>query len=80
MKNAAPINTDDCAPASETLSEADGGLSLRETLFREQHTYGLMVTDADGSITDWNPAATRIFGYSRNEVLGKIPSIFHRPD
>lgn len=80
MKNAAPINTDDCAPAAETLSEADGGLSLRETLFRDQHTYGLMVTDADGSITDWNPAATRIFGYSRDEVLGKTPSIFHRPD
>lgn len=34
---------------------------------------GCMLTDADFRIIDWNPAAERIFGYSRQEVLGMGP-------
>lgn len=57
-----------------------GGLSLRQALFREQDTYGLIVTAIDGTIADWSRAAERIYGYTKEEVLGKTPSIFHMPD
>ena len=31
----------------------------------------IVVADASGAITLWNPAATRMFGYSQEEALGK---------
>ncbi len=68
------------APGDASTSVSGDGLSLRQALFREQQSYGLIVTDSDGKIIDWSPAATRIFGYSKDEVLGKTPSMFHRPD
>ncbi|MDI1291136.1 MAG: EAL domain-containing protein [Methylobacter sp.] len=36
---------------------------------------GIMITDARRTIIDLNPAFTRITGYSRDEVLGKTPSL-----
>lgn len=63
-----------------TTGATGDGLSLRQALFREQHTYGLIVTGSDGTITDWSPAAERIYGYSKDEVLGKTTSIFRRPE
>jgi PAS domain S-box-containing protein len=41
---------------------------------------GLLVTDAEGRITDWNLGAERMFGYSREEALGRSPVFFHHPD
>lgn len=32
---------------------------------------GVIVCDADGAITVWNPAATRIFGFSADEAMGQ---------
>ncbi|MCA1994047.1 MAG: PAS domain S-box protein, partial [Coleofasciculus sp. S288] len=40
----------------------------------------VVLTDLDGRIIDWNPAAERIFGYSKAEVLGKTPAILHRTE
>ncbi len=40
----------------------------------------VILTDREGGIIDWNPAAERMFGYSREEVLGKAPSIIHIPE
>ena len=31
----------------------------------------IVVSDVDGAITLWNPAATRIFGFSAEEALGR---------
>lgn len=76
MKNAAPTET-----GGDAANGVSGdSLSLRQALFREQQSYGLMVTASDGTITDWSLAAARIFGYQAEEVLGKTPSMFHRPD
>jgi PAS domain S-box-containing protein len=37
-----------------------------------------ILTDAAPNIVDWNPAAVRIFGFSRQEVLGQSPAILYR--
>ncbi|PSJ45232.1 GGDEF domain-containing protein [Zobellella endophytica] len=47
-------------------------LSQSLELFRPE---GLMVCDADGRITGVNPAFERITGYSREEVIGRFPSL-----
>ncbi|MCP4695601.1 MAG: response regulator [Gammaproteobacteria bacterium] len=51
-----------------------------QALILEQMFDGLIVTDFTGSIIDWNPAAERMFGYSKEEILGKTPGILHRPE
>jgi|GEM_PF-194187 len=51
----------------------------RQALTFETMFDGVIWTDADGLITDWNPAAERMSGYSKAEVLGKSPEILHCP-
>jgi PAS domain S-box-containing protein len=45
---------------------------------------GIMLTDTQGSILEWNPALERMTGWTREEALGKRPSILksgkHSPD
>lgn len=60
----------DLKEASERLRESEQRLSL---LFR--HTpVAVIEWDTDFRVTDWNPAAESIFGYTRQEALGKHPS------
>ena len=51
----------------------------RQALIFEQMSDGVIVTDLEGRISDWNPAAERMFGYARQEVLHSTPSILHHP-
>ena len=37
----------------------------------------IMTADMEGRITSWNPAAERLFGYTREEILGRDVSILH---
>ena len=39
----------------------------------ERSPIGHILHDNQGYLTDWNPAAERIFGYSKSEVIGKHP-------
>ncbi len=52
----------------------------REALIWEQMSDGVIVTDLEGRITNWNPAAERMFGYAAAEAIGKTPRILHAPD
>lgn len=49
-------------------------LKLFGRVFKDTHD-GIIITDALGVITDVNPAVCRLTGYSRNEIIGKNPSI-----
>ncbi len=49
-------------------------LCLRAKVF-ENSNEGIIITIRDGTITDVNPAFTKITGYSKKEVVGKKPGM-----
>lgn len=53
---------------------AEERLKMSGRVFNQAHE-GILITDAKGLIVDVNPAFSEITGYSREEVLGKNPSL-----
>ena len=53
---------------------------LRHNLIFQHMDDGVIVTNLDGKITDWNPGAERMFGYSREEVLGRTLAFLYAPE
>ncbi len=58
------------AAASTELAEARRRLAELESLV-ENSPVAVIVMDSDERVTDWNPAATALFGYSAEEALGR---------
>jgi len=54
---------------------AEEQLRMNATVF-ETTTEGIMVTDAEARIKTVNPAFTEITGYSAEEAIGQMPSMF----
>ncbi|HZS07783.1 MAG TPA: PAS domain S-box protein [Blastocatellia bacterium] len=52
----------------------------RQALIFENLTDAIIVADLNRRIVDWNPAAERMFGYTKAEVLGLNPSIVQKPE
>lgn len=52
----------------------------RQALTFENIYDAVIVVDLDFNIVDWNPAATRLFGYEKEEAVGRNISIVHYPD
>ncbi len=50
----------------------------RRALVFEHMQDGVIITDLDGRIVDWNPAAEHIFGYTRAEMLGRTVARLYR--
>jgi diguanylate cyclase (GGDEF)-like protein/PAS domain S-box-containing protein len=50
-------------------------LQLTSSVFTNTNE-GILITDAKGTILEVNDSFLRISGYSRNEILGKTPTIF----
>ena len=68
----------------KVIEDISDRLCVEEALLRQALTFeniydGVIVTDLKGCIVDWNPAAERMFGYAKSEVLGKTHRILHRP-
>ena len=53
-------------PGSDALGESDARIAA----ILEAALDAIIVMDHTGRVQDWNPAAERTFGYSRQEVLG----------
>ena len=58
---------------------ATGALPLRQALFQDQKDNGLIVTDGNGVIVDWNAGAELMYGYSREETLGQSLDLIRVP-
>jgi diguanylate cyclase (GGDEF)-like protein/PAS domain S-box-containing protein len=53
--------------------------SLRRQALTFEHIHdGVILTDIEGKIIDWNPAASQIFGYTKTEILGKKAEELYR--
>ena len=55
------------------LEEERDSLLARLQLQIERMPLAYVLFDSDLRIVDWNPAAERTFGYTRNEALGMLP-------
>jgi diguanylate cyclase (GGDEF)-like protein/PAS domain S-box-containing protein len=63
---------------NEITSKSTGLTDLNQHLFTSLFNYtsnGIIITDANSTIIDVNPAFTNITGYEKKEVIGKKPSI-----
>jgi len=52
----------------------------RQALLFENLYDGVILMDEGGFIVDWNPAAERIFGYTRDDMIGRSPGLLQHPD
>jgi PAS domain S-box-containing protein len=52
----------------------------RQALTFENIYDAVIVVNEDYNITDWNPAATRMFGYEKTEAMGRNVSCVHQPE
>lgn len=62
------------ATVLERRRRADTQRDLYYRLFMSAQD-GIMLTDTEGRILEWNPALERMTGWSRDEALGQRPSI-----
>ena len=52
----------------------------KQALVFENISDGVIITDMKGAIIDWNKGAERLYGYTKAEVIGKKPSMLHKPE
>jgi PAS domain S-box-containing protein len=63
--------------AGEKLLESERQLRL---LIEGVTDYAIFMLDAEGYVSNWNPGAQRIKGYTADEIIGKHFSIFYTPE
>jgi two-component system, cell cycle sensor histidine kinase and response regulator CckA len=75
---------DSCIGGESAMSPSEHNAHHLELLKQRSMAFehiedGIIVTSLEGVILDWNMGAQRLFGYSREEMLGKTPAVLHRP-
>src|SRR3954453_18219013 len=66
--------------ARQSLLSVDGSDRLDGTTYAallETIDQSVIFTDMDGQIQFWNSGASRIFGYSADEMLGQSPAVLY---
>ena len=64
----------------EARVEVETGRSRFEAIFNSAVDYAMVVMDRNGRITDWNEGATRILGWTPDEIVGRDVSAFFTPE
>lgn len=76
--------TDINVPHSKSLKDVDyRELSMMQQAIFDGANYSIISTEVDGTIRSFNNAASRILGYSADEMIGRqTPALFHvsRPE
>jgi len=67
-------------PGSSAEQHAFTEIQHLKALAFEYMFDGVILTDFQSRIIDWNPAAERIFGYSKAEAQGRTPAFIHTPE
>ncbi|HEU4642755.1 MAG TPA: PAS domain S-box protein [Gemmatimonadaceae bacterium] len=52
----------------------------RQALLFETISDGVIIMTPHGTILDWNAGAERMFGYTREEMVGQSPEVIHDPE
>ncbi|HWH83684.1 MAG TPA: EAL domain-containing protein [Burkholderiaceae bacterium] len=60
----------------DDLQAARDGQALARNVFQHLHE-GLLITDAQYRVLEANPNFTAITGYTRDELLGRVPALLH---
>ena len=58
--------------------QAEEALRKQACIFENLYD-AVILTDLEYRIIDWNPAAERMYGYAKAEVLGKSSGMLHKP-
>ena len=77
-RNGAPLRIAGTVTAISERNRAEFELR-RQPLFFDSQTDAIAVLGLDGKIRDWNPAAERLFGWSKVEALGTAPELLLHP-
>ena len=64
----------------ETQALRAEAVQQRQALVFETITDAVMLLDMDGRIIDWNRAAENLYGYTRQEMLGRRPDVLDPPE
>ena len=68
-----------------TVEDVTARVTAEDTLARQALAFatiseGVIFTDAQGRITEWNPGAERLFGYRRDEAIGRPADFVWPPE
>lgn len=68
------MSSDPLPDTHNTVSDALRASEAERAAILDAALDGIIVMNAEGLVTEWNPAAARLFGYSRDQAVGQVLS------
>lgn len=75
------LESQDLAAELETSRAALASSEARQrAIFESASDFAMVITDRDGIITDWNPGAAKVMGWTADEMIGHDAARFFTPE